>query len=216
VHPLLRRLGAAQTVLVLPQAAVELSGWVKLPSGRLEIRGARGGQAHLWGTKHANRWAWAHCNDFRTLDGAVADPGTFVDGVSVFVTRFGREIGPSTPVVARVGEEDFSSTSPLRVLSNDSRLALTGWRFEAVAGRRKLIGEVDAQRHALAGVTYTDPDGEHAYCYNSETASMRLHVYERSSQVGGWGHVQTLVSEGAAHFEYAQRSPVPDIELLTK
>jgi len=101
------------------------------------------------------------------------------------------------------------------VLSNDSTFALTGWRFEAVDGTRKLIGEVDADREQLAGVTYHDPDGELAYCYNSETASMRVHVYERARRVGGWAHIRTLVATGRAHFEYAQREPVPDLELLT-
>ena len=95
--------------------------------------------------------------------------------VSVIVPRFGREVGPSTPVVGRIERTDFRSTSPLRVIVNPSTFALTGWRFEAVDGSRKLIGEVDADREQLAGVTYHDPDGELAYCYNSETASMRLH-----------------------------------------
>jgi hypothetical protein len=155
-----------------------------------------------------------HCNDFCTLDGEPV-PGAFVDGVSVLVPRLGREVGPSTPVVGRMNGKDFGSTSPLRVFSNASRFALTGWRFEAVDGARKLIGEVDADREQLAGVTYHDPDGELAYCYNSETASMRLHVYERARQVGGWAHRQTLVSHGRTHFEYAQRTPVPELELLT-
>jgi hypothetical protein len=135
--------------------------------------------------------------------------------VSVFVQRFGRTVGPNTPVVARIDGQDFASTSPLRVLGNDSTFALTGWRFTAVDGRRKLIGEVDAERSQLAGVTYHDPDGELAYCYNCETATMRLHLYERAPQVGGWAHRQTLVSPGRAHFEYAQRTPVQDLELLT-
>jgi hypothetical protein len=91
----------------------------------------------------------------------------------------------------------------------------SGWRFEAVDGARKVIGEVDAVRGQLAGVTYHDPDGELAYCYNSETASMRLHVYERARQVGGWAHRKTLIATGRAHFEYAQRTPVPGLELLT-
>ncbi len=214
VHPLLRRAGIAQTVLVLPHGDLRIDGTIELPDQTLEISQARGGQAHLWGCKHARRWAWVHCNDFKGLDGEPA-PGTLVDAVSVFVSRFGREVGPSTPVVGRIDGERFSSTSPLRVLSNDSTFALTGWRFEAVDGARKLIGEVDADRDQLAGVTYHDPDGELAYCYNGETASMRLQVYEKARRVGGWAHRQTLVAAGRAHFEYAQRTPIAGLELLT-
>jgi hypothetical protein len=214
VHPLLRRAGAASTVLVLPHADLAIDGTIRFADEEFVLAGARGGQAHLWGSKHARSWAWAHCNEFQTLDGAPV-PGVFVDGVSVVVRRFGRELGPSTPVVGRIAGTDFISTSPLRVLSNQSTFALTGWRFEAVSGSRKLIGEVSADRELLAGVTYHDPDGELAYCYNSEAASMRLHLYERARQVGGWAHQETLLSPGRAHFEYAQRTPVPGLELLT-
>jgi len=194
VHPALRVI--ASTILVLPHADVEIDGIVSFAGRTLALDAARGGQAHLWGSKHASSWAWVHCNDFRTLDGEPAT-GEFVDGVSVFVPRLGREIGPNTPVVGRINGQDFRSTSPLRVLRNHSTFALTGWRFEAVDGKRKLIGEVDA------------------YCYNTETASMRLEVFERARQVGGWAHRQTLVADGRAHFEYAQRTPVPELELLT-
>jgi hypothetical protein len=214
VHPVLRRAKVAQTVLVLPHADVAINGTLSFAGERLALAGARGGQAHLWGSKHANSWAWVHCNDFATLDGEPV-PGAFVDGVSVIVQRFGRTVGPNTPVVACVDGHDFASTSPVRVLGNDSTFSLTGWRFEAVDGARKLVGEVDADRWQLAGVTYHDPDGELAYCYNGETASMRLQLYERARQVGGWAHRQTLVAAGRAHFEYAQRTPVPDLPLLT-
>jgi hypothetical protein len=215
VHPLLRRAGVAQSILVLPHGDLSIDGTVTLPGAMLEISAARGGQAHIWGSKHARSWAWVHCNDFHTLEG---DPvrDTFVDALSVFVARFGREVGPNTPVVGRIAGEDFNSTSPVRVLANGSTFALTGWRFEAIDGRRKLIGEVDADREQLVGVTYHDPDGELAYCYNSETASMRLHVYEKARRVGGWAHSETLVADGRAHFEYAQREPVADLELLTR
>jgi hypothetical protein len=214
VHPVLQRLGVAKTVLVLPHADLSVSGTVSFASERLELAGARGGQAHLWGSKHAASWAWVHCNDFSNPEGKPV-PGAFVDGVSVFVPRFGREIGPNTPLVARVAEEDVLSTSPLRVATNKSEFGLSTWRFEAVAGRRKLIGQVDAARERLAGVTYHDPDGELVYCYNTETASMRLDVYERGSPLGGWAHSSTLVSSGRAHFEHGQRTPVPGIELHT-
>ncbi len=215
VDGLLRRSGLAKTVLVLPHADLRIDGSVTLPGEQLELAGARGGQAHLWGSKHASSWAWVHCNDFSTPDGTPA-PGTFVDAVSVLVPRFGREIGPSTPVLAHVDGRDFQSTSPLRVFANQSTFTLTGWRFEAVDVGRRIVAEVDATREHMAGVTYHDPDGDLAYCYNSETASMRLHVFERARQVGGWAHRQTLVAHGCAHFEFGARDPVPGLELLTR
>jgi hypothetical protein len=204
----------ASSVLVLPNADLSIEGTIAFAGQRLELAGARGAQAHLWGRKHPSAWAWVHCNDLRTIDGEPR-PGSFVDGLSAIVTRFGREVGPATPVLARVAGREFRSTSPARVLTNPSTFALTGWSFEASDGALRLVGQVDADRDQLAGVTYHDPDGEPAYCYNSETATMRLHVYERARQLGGWALAETLVGPGCAHFEYAQREPVPELRLYT-
>src|SRR6185503_11959236 len=114
VHPFLRAAKIAKTVLFLPHPDLAVSGTVRLGERRIDVAGARGGQAHLWGSKHAARWAWVHCNDFAGADGSVRDE-TFIDGVSVFVPRFGRELGPSTPVVGRFRSTDRTSTSPLAV-----------------------------------------------------------------------------------------------------
>jgi hypothetical protein len=213
VHPALARLGVAKTVLVLPHADLSIDGSVTIAGERLELSATPGGQAHLWGSQHAGSWVWVHCNDLHTVDGERV-PDSFVDGVSVMVPRMGREIGPSTPVVGRLHGSDFISTTPTRVLANHSTFALTGWRFEAFDGKRKLVGEVDSFRDQIVGVTYHDPDGAPAYCYNSETATLRLHVHERARQVGGWRLRETFVAHGRAHFEYGQRTPVPDLELL--
>lgn len=206
VHPLLARLRIAKTVLTLPQPDVALRGTVALPTGTLTLDGSHGAQAHLWGSKHSLRWTWAHCGDFETADGVPA-PDTFLDGVSVVVPRFGREIGPSTPVVGRLFGRDLRAIAPLRVLRARSRFSLTSWGFEVRDRRLRVEGEVDAPPASLVGVTYTDPDGEPAYCYNSEAASMRLSVWEGESFLG------TLVSRGRAHFEYGQREPVSGLEL---
>jgi hypothetical protein len=206
VHPLLRRARLARTVLVLPHPDVEVSGRVEWDGRRLELDRARGGQAHLWGSKHAARWAWAHCNDFEGLDGHPR-PDRYLDGVSVFVPRLGRELGPSSPVVGRFDGRDFRSTGPVSVMRNVSRFGLTTWHLEAADGDRRLIMDVEADRDALAGVTYHDPDGDRAYCYNSETASMQVRVWD------GQRLVEELRAPGRAHFEYAQREPVPGLEL---
>jgi hypothetical protein len=213
VRPALRRF--ATTILTLPHGDIALSGTIRVGDRELELDGARGGQAHLWGRAHAESWAWARCGDFRDLDGKpVAD--TFLDGVSVRVRRFGREVGPATPIVGRIAGEDFHSTSPVKLLANNSAFGLMRWRFESVGGARKIVGEVDADPKLLAGVTYHDPDGRPAYCYNTEVASMRLHLYRRSKPGPGWRYEQTLDGAGRAHFEYAQREPVSGVELLLR
>jgi len=206
VHPLLRRARIAKTILVLPHPDVAVAGTVSFGGREVSLEGARGGQAHLWGSKHAARWAWAHCNDFETLQGEPR-PGTFIDGVSVFVPRFGREIGPNSPIVGRFGDRDFRSVGPLRVTRNPSRFGLTSWHLEATDGERRLVTDVEADREQMVGVTYHDPDGDLAYCYNSETASMQVRVWE------GERLVEELCAPGRAHFEYAQREPVPGLEL---
>lgn len=215
VHPLLRRAKIAKTVLFLPHPEVVLRGFVRVGARRLDVDGAVGGQAHLWGSKHAARWAWVHCNDFVGSDGG-ARQGDFVDGVSVFVPRFGREIGPNTPVVARIGGHDVLSTGPLAVTRNPSEFGLDHWRFEGRAGSRKLTGEVSARPEDLVGVTYHDPDGELAYCYNTEVADMRLDVWERAGGRSQWRQADTLRSDGRAHFEYAQRAPIDGVPLLVR
>jgi hypothetical protein len=212
VHPALRAAKLAKTILFLPHPDVEIDGTIEIGERRIDVRGARGGQAHLWGSKHANRWAWAHCNDFTDANGN-ARPDSFVDGVSVYVPRFGRELGPNTPVVARVSGQDVLSIGPVAVARNESDFDLTGWRFEAVTARRKLAGRVSARKEDLVGVTYHDPDGELAYCYNTEVADMSLDVYERSAPGTAWRKHDELRSDGRAHFEYAQRDPVEGVEL---
>jgi hypothetical protein len=212
VHPLLQRAKIAKTQLVLAHPDLAITGTVRVGERQVTLDGARGGQAHLWGSKHAARWAWAHANDLRGPDGARRE-GAYLDGVSVFVPRFGRELGPSTPIVGRFEGEDFRSIDPVRVVRNASELGVGTWRFEARDGQRRLVGEVDAPRETLVGVAYRDPDGDPAYCYNSEVASLRLFVWHRTAG-SGWSLRDTLTADGTAHFEYAQRAPVADVPLL--
>ncbi len=212
VHPTLRAAKIAKTILFLPHPDLEIAGTVDIDGRHIEMVGVRGGQAHLWGSKHANRWAWAHCNDFSDVGGGpVRD--TFVDGVSVFVPRLGRMMGPNTPIVARIEGEDLISTGPIAVQRNHSEFDLTHWRFSARDGRRKLVCSVTARSQDLVGVTYHDPDGDLAYCYNTEVADMRLELFERAARRNEWHKTKDLVANSRGHFEYAQREPVEGASL---
>ena len=214
VHPLLRRTRIAKTVLVLPHPDLRVEGTVRIGDRTVTLDGARGGQAHLWGSKHALRWAWMHCNDLQTAEGEPRD-SDWLDAVSVFVPRAGRVIGPSTPVVGRLLGEPFRSVGPARVLGNASAFGLTSWRFEARDGRRRVMCEVDAPRESLVGVTYHDPDGDEVLCFNSEVSTLRATVLDRTRRGRfGWTRRATLLSRCRAHFEYAQRRPVADIPVM--
>jgi hypothetical protein len=210
INPALGRLGLARTVFVIPHADVVIDGVIEIGAQRLELAGSRGGQAHLWGSEHAESWAWARCNDLQSPEGASV-PGSFFDGVSAMVTRFGRTLGPNTPIVGCFAGRPFNSTSPRRILTNDSRFDLEGWRFEAVDGPRRMTAHVRPVRDQLAGVTYHDPDGRPAYCYNSETASVQIEVHQRAGRE--WHLAEELSSAGRCHFEFGTRTPVPGIEL---
>ena len=59
-------------------------------------------------------------------------------------------------------------------------------------------------------MTYEDPDGREAYCYNTEIASLRLQLHQR-------GRPATILrAPGRAHMEYGQREPVPEVPLLLR
>jgi hypothetical protein len=109
--------------------------------------------------------------------------------------------------VGRFDRRDFRSTGPIRVARNTSAFDLTGWQLTAADGERRVSVQVEADRDRMVGVTYHDPDGERAYCYNTETASMRVGVWDRDRLV------DELTAPGRAHFEYAQRDPVAGLEL---
>lgn len=193
----------ASTVLVLAHGDVPITGRCQFHDRTLELSGARGAQTHLWGAKHAESWSWARCGELNDEDGVRA-VDTFIDGVSPRVKRFGRELGPALLLVGQIDGSAFRSTA---LRSSHSTFGQDGWRFEASTRRRKLVCEVKPDRRLLAGVTYHDPDGEQAYCYNSEAASMRVEIH------AGNGPPRILTGDGSAHFEYGQREPLPDLEL---
>lgn len=209
VHPLMQRAKIAKTVLVLPHPDLKVSGTVRFGSQELTLDGAYGSQAHLWGSKHAGRWAWLHCNDLLREDGEHSE-GDFIDGVSVIVPRFGREVGPATPFVGRFDEHDFRSIGPLAVARNQSSFNSTSWQFTARERNRKVVGKVVCDADTLVGVTYQDPDGDLAYCYNSEVASLELDIYHRAGGGKAWTLARRLNAPHRAHFEFAQREKLPD------
>jgi len=65
--------GLGETTFQSPSPDVAFTGTLIIDGERLELTGAPGAQTHVWGTKHAHAWAWAHCNAFDDRPGVVLE-----------------------------------------------------------------------------------------------------------------------------------------------
>ena len=215
VHPLLERARIARTMMVMPHPDLAIEGTLSFGGEQVELSGARGGQTHLWGAKHASRWCWVHASDLEDLDGAPRR-GDWIEAVSVVTPRHGPRRRPEHARWRACCSASRSRRyAPLRVLRADAEIGLTRYHFETQTRNRRLRVEVDAPRETLVGVTYDDPDGEQAWCYNSEVASLRAWVWERAARARRpLAAGRDVQAPGRAHVEYAQRSPVVDVPVL--
>lgn len=68
----------------VPHMDVRFTGTIVADGRTFELRDAPGQQAHLFGHKHADRWAWAHCNAF---DGGKS---ALLEGVAVETVLAGK------------------------------------------------------------------------------------------------------------------------------
>ena len=73
----------------------------------------------------------------------------------------------------------------------------------------KIEAELTCRPDDMIMAEYVDPDGEPAYCHNTEVADARVTVWRRSPFVGRFRQHRALTSHAAAHFEWAARAGDP-------
>jgi tocopherol cyclase-like protein len=189
----------APTKPLSPNVDTRVSGWVSVDGERSEIVEAPGQQGHLWGERHAVRWAWAHCADF-------IDEEAIVHAV----TAQGRRGPFTTPFATFAGVRLGGRWIRLRRVSRRPDFGLGAWRVDLESRRHRLTGRIEAPSIALLRARYEDPDGSPRYCHNSEIASCRLALFER--RAGGFEEIALLESQGTTHAEWAGRTPAPQVE----
>jgi hypothetical protein len=181
--------------LLLPQAMYR--GGIA-PTKSHEIVDAPGQQGHLYGTRHAERWAWAHCSAFG--NGAVVHA----------LTAQGKRGPFRMPFLTFVGVRWQGQWIRLSKVGLKPDFALGTWRIDVQNRKHRLTGVVEAPSASLLRVRYEDPDGSARYCHNSEIASCRLRLFER--RVGDLNQVAELESSGTTHAEWAGRTPAQAVE----
>ncbi|HEY1368378.1 MAG TPA: hypothetical protein VGF23_14750 [Gaiellaceae bacterium] len=141
-----RALRVSPTQVVLTKPSLAVTGRVEVDGGRHELVAAPACQAHLWGSRHADRWGWLH---------ATLPDGRWVEAVTV-------KLRGLPPLAFHATERGRGG--PLDLVRTPADLAPGHLRLGPY--------RVEASRDDFVGVTYRDPDGAEVYCYHTERARL--------------------------------------------
>ncbi|MCA1726640.1 MAG: hypothetical protein LC722_02995 [Actinobacteria bacterium] len=183
----------------VPNPDTRFRGRIEIDGETIAVDDVPGQQGHVVGTRHAERWAWAQCDDF------AGEPGT----VLVALVAQGRRGPLVTPHTTFVGLRRDGDWIRLRKVSRRRDWGLGVWRIALGNKRYRLAGAVRVPADRLIRADYVDPDGSPRYCHNSEVSSCRLTLLER--RAGGFEEVAELTSEGTVHAEWGGRTPAPQV-----
>ena len=193
----LYRGGLAPTKPFSPNVDTAFTGRITIDGQTFPVEAMPGQQGHLYGTKHAERWAWAHCGRFQEEE----------DAVFQAICAQGRRGPVTTPFTTFAGLRRGGRWIRLSGIARRRPFWLGGWRIDLSNKRYRLTGRVAGDPALLVQARYADPDGTPRFCHNTEVASSRLVLFERTG--GGYEEVAVLTSEGTTHAEWAGRTPAP-------
>lgn len=202
--PMYWRGGLGETTVLSPNVNVPVRGVIEVDGHRYELDGEPGGQTHLWGTKHAHAWAWGHCNAF---DGR---PGAALEALTVRLHRAGRTLPALTLLTLYLDGQAYRWNEFHHTLLTRAETDTGLYRFRALSPRARIEGEYRCRPEDMVVATYADPDGQPAFCANTEVADLRVAVEERGA-FGRWRERARLEAPGAGHFEIGGRQRDPRV-----
>ena len=189
-----------KTKALAPHHDARFTGKVIANGREIKFSNARGQQTHLWGVKHAHRWAWGHCNTFKEDDEAVWEG---LDGQI--------KLGPIKSSHLKLfylkykGKSHYFNVFP-KWFTNKSKWELAHWTFDARDKEIRMVGEISARYEDFVAVTYMDPDGDPLWCNNTELADIKISVYDSAGVKLG-----DLTSAMGCASEYVDRKTYPEV-----
>ena len=195
--------GFADTKKLTPALNAAFRGRIIVDGRTLELAAEPGGQTHLWGRKHAHAWAWSHCNGF---DG---HPNIALETLTVRLRKKGVVLPPLSLLSLYLEGEAHHFRELHETPLVRGHWDTASYRLVARSLKLKLEIEYSCKPDEMVLTPYVDPDGDPAFCANTEIADCRLLLSRRQ----GFAYVpeMELVAHKTAHFEYASREPDPAI-----
>ena len=167
---------------VVPRPAARYSGVVRVGARELALRDAPGADARIYGHGNGRRWGWLHAD----LGG-----GEVCELVAAVSMRPGLNRLPPLPLVRfRLAGGDVPGDPLLASFGLRARLRDDGFDVRGRLGRRRLSIAVDLPAAETVEVDYQDPDGAPLLCRNSERATARIALADRSWALDGTAHAE--------------------------
>jgi hypothetical protein len=197
--------GLGDTAMLTPNLDVPVRGSITIDGSEHAIAGAPGVQTHLWGRKHAHWWAWGHCNAFAGRRGAV------LETLTLGLERFGRVLPPLTLFTLFVDGEVLRFNQLADAVTTSGDCGTGYYRFSGGHRRIRVEGEFTCAPAQMVQAVYVDPDGQRAWCANTEIGDLRVTVWKRDGLGASWREHDRLLAPGTAHFEIAGRTRNPAV-----
>jgi hypothetical protein len=196
----------ADTQVLSPNLNVSARGQIVVDGERYELNGVPLGQTHLWGKKHAYAWAWSHCNGFHDA------PGAALETLTVRLRR-GPLVLPKLTMLSLYLDGDTPDKIEFRELRHlplaRSEFGTGRYLLTATNTEYKIEAELTCRPDDMLLAEYVDPDGEPAYCHNTECADARVTVWRRTPFAGPFREIRKLIADGTAHYEWGARAGDP-------
>jgi hypothetical protein len=190
--------GLGPTTALCPNVSARLSGTIVVDGEAYALAGERAGQTHIWGAKHAHAWAWGHCNRFDGRDDA------WLESLTVRLKRRGVVLPPMTIPTLHLDGETHRFNQFHNVPFNRGEMGTGSYRLRAAGLTAKIEAEFTCRPEDMIVAHYHDPDGEPAYCANTEVGDLRVTLWRRRGP--RWREAAQLHAPRRGHFEVAART----------
>ena len=191
---------------------LKFSGSVTFPShGKnqsLVFHQAPGMIGHIYGTKQADSWAWAHCNMF-DKESSGKSLGAIFEGLSGRILMGKKPSIPFSSFYFFDGEVAYEFRSTQTFLNSYSRWDGNEWHFETTQNGVTLSGIVLlSPSHAL--VEYTDTDDSKLWCHNSKLSSLQIKLIDPKRKI----EREFKATQSAAFEMVSRRRSAKEVDLL--
>lgn len=191
-----------------PNPHLNFSGFIRLKDiskgeeKEINLSGGKGYQTHIWGKKHAFKWVWGHSNVILDENGNEVE-NSFFEALTVVIRRGPVRIPPVTFFAIKY-KGKFIRFNGMK----DALMNVASWEYsddkvmwEIKSKKMDFSLSLKADRSNFIMATYDDPDGEHAFCHNSEIESAEISFKMNGKNI-------KLFCNGTFHTEFGARTPL--------